>query len=584
MGHVGKLILAPAHHILFFGFVAWSVAIGGDTAICQERVRHVLLLYPYGASLPATTRAGEAIRKRLTERSKERVEIYTDFLDLLHFPSEEHGLRAARYLAEKYAQTSLDIVMTINTESQRFATKYREVFAPNVPIVFCCVTRALIDATVDRQNDITGIVSEYDITKTLELALRLQPESKNLVFIAGASEIDRRWFETFRRQLGPIEKRLETTYLVGLPHSELLRRVSQLPRNTIVLLGTIFADGAGRRFIPAEAGGEIANAASVPIYTPFEPYIGHGVLGGYSDTFESVGAEAADLALNILDGADPRSIVPRSSQNLQFRVDAKQLQRWSLSESRLPAGTIVYFKDPSIWEQHRNLLIGVTAVIIIQAFLITSLLIQFQRRKRAENAMQVAQSELARVARLTTMGELAASIAHEVNQPLAAIVANSNAAVRWLAKETPNLDEAKAALKRIVGDGHRASDVISTIRAMLKKSTPAKTSVDVNHLIREVLALVHNELEKNGISVRTSFGENIPTLAADRVLVPAGGAKSSHECDRGHGLCYRQGPDVDGTIRIARAWGGLDWNGGFRARRRPRRCGPHLRSFLHYQV
>jgi PAS domain S-box-containing protein len=137
-------------------------------------------------------------------------------------------------------------------------------------------------------------------------------------------------------------------------------------------------------------------------------------------------------------------------------------------------------------------------------------------RKLAEDATRTAQSELARVARLTTMGEMAASIAHEINQPLAAIVANGNAGLRWLANATPDIDEVRATLKRIVSDGHRAGRVISGVRTMFKKNSQAKVTVDVNDLIQEVLALVRVELDNRRVSVRTDL-ERLPQVVVDRV-------------------------------------------------------------------
>jgi signal transduction histidine kinase len=127
------------------------------------------------------------------------------------------------------------------------------------------------------------------------------------------------------------------------------------------------------------------------------------------------------------------------------------------------------------------------------------------------------QSELARVARLITMGEMAASIAHEINQPLAAIVTNGNAGLRWLANVTPDLGEARAALKRIVNDGHRASQVIASIRAMLKKGGQEKTPIEVNELIREALTLVHGELQDHGVVVESDLAEELPAVPANRV-------------------------------------------------------------------
>jgi PAS domain S-box-containing protein len=135
--------------------------------------------------------------------------------------------------------------------------------------------------------------------------------------------------------------------------------------------------------------------------------------------------------------------------------------------------------------------------------------------KAAEEAARTAQSELAQVARLTAMGEMSASIAHEVNQPLAAIVANGNAGLRWLANATPDLDEVRATLKRIVNDGHRAGKVISGVRTLFKKNVQARAPIDINDLVREVLSLVRGELESRHIVVESDLGQ-LPPVVADR--------------------------------------------------------------------
>lgn len=139
-------------------------------------------------------------------------------------------------------------------------------------------------------------------------------------------------------------------------------------------------------------------------------------------------------------------------------------------------------------------------------------------REIADRARTAAmQSELARVARLTIMGEMVASIAHEINQPLAAIVINGNAGLRWLGHATPDLEEARAVLKRIVNDGHRASQVITSIRAMLKKEDQTRIPLDINELVQEVLVLAHGQLQEHGVSLDTGLAEELPKVMADRV-------------------------------------------------------------------
>ena len=140
-----------------------------------------------------------------------------------------------------------------------------------------------------------------------------------------------------------------------------------------------------------------------------------------------------------------------------------------------------------------------------------------EERSRAERGLREAQAELAHVTRVMTMGELTASIAHEINQPLAAVVANANACFRWLANPTPNLSEARDAISRIVRDGNRASDVIGRIRALVKKGDTEKTLLDINEAIQEVVSLTHSEIQKSGVVLKMKLAAGLPRILGDRI-------------------------------------------------------------------
>jgi signal transduction histidine kinase len=143
--------------------------------------------------------------------------------------------------------------------------------------------------------------------------------------------------------------------------------------------------------------------------------------------------------------------------------------------------------------------------------------LDLSKQKRAEEALQKTQTELAHVARVTTLGELTASIAHEVSQPLAAMSTNSSARLRWLAGDSPNLAEAREAVRRIVRDGGRASGVIARMRALFKKAPAAKEPVDINEIIQEVLAIAQAELQRNRVSLKTKCAEDLPMVIGDKI-------------------------------------------------------------------
>jgi len=162
-----------------------------------------------------------------------------------------------------------------------------------------------------------------------------------------------------------------------------------------------------------------------------------------------------------------------------------------------------------------NLALAVAGItFIILAFASVASLFE---RKRAEEALLRAQEELAHVTRVMTLGELTASIAHEVNQPLAAVVTNGQAGLRWLALEPPRLDEARAAVERIVREGNRASEVIQRIRALAKKNPTLMVSLDINDVIREAILLVQREVSSHRVSLRTELASALPAVLGDRI-------------------------------------------------------------------
>src|SRR6266852_535529 len=160
-------------------------------------------------------------------------------------------------------------------------------------------------------------------------------------------------------------------------------------------------------------------------------------------------------------------------------------------------------------------------VFLTATLLVTGLLEMKRRaeqsRTRAEDALRQAQTDLAHANRVTAMGELTASLAHEVNQPIAATVTDANTCLRWLTRDEPDLEEARQAASRVVKDAARASDIIRRTRSLFRKDTPQRELVDVNDVIREMIILLRGEATRYSISVQTELSEGLPKLMADRV-------------------------------------------------------------------
>lgn len=197
-------------------------------------------------------------------------------------------------------------------------------------------------------------------------------------------------------------------------------------------------------------------------------------------------------------------------------------------------------------------------------------------RKLAEEAVRKAQAELAHVARVTTLGEMAASIAHEVDQPLSGVVINANACLRFLTGAPPNLEEVRDGLQAIARDGRRASDVIARIRALARRTATEKEPLDINEVIREVVTLAEGEVRRTRARLRTDLGADLPRVLGDRVPAATGGAESDPERAGGHARRRAPGaraghPHATGVGRSRRGRGA-----GLGGRHRPAAPASHV--------
>jgi PAS domain S-box-containing protein len=384
----GRVRLWPLAFLLLSILAGWASGIRA-----QDATRRVLILHPDSYLNRSALIAGDAIRKRLLERGHTDIKMQGEFLDLSQFSDEGHRQRVVRHLADKYAHTPLDVVVALGPDSLATVVGNRGLLASGAPIVFCCVSSATL-AGIDLPRDATGIVSEFDIARTVSLAERLQPDARRLVVIAGAAPFDQRWAQAARRQLAAHAKRLDTRYLVGLPRDALLAEVARLSRDTIVVVLSIFRDGTGRDFVPVDIAEEIFKASKAPVYSPYDTLLGHGAVGGYMISFEAVGTETADLVLDILGGKHASALPLRTSNAHAYRVDARQLARWSLSAKNLPAGTQVLFEQPTLWEEHRELVLFTLGAFGAIVTILGNLLLQMHRRRRAEASLKESEERM----------------------------------------------------------------------------------------------------------------------------------------------------------------------------------------------
>lgn len=640
----GECLASVIKRVLTTGGAALLIALPNyldSRSRAEEAPRRVLMLHAFNYTFPATTTIAEAARRRLLERSSQKVEIDADFLDLVRASDPEREVRTAQFLREKYSRAPPDVVMAIGSAALPFIVKHRDLIAPKVPVVFSGVSPANYSSS-QPPPDVTGVITEFNLDKTLALAERLQPGARRLFVVAGSSPVDRLWQATARKTIEARDRKFETTYLFELPYDALVATLASVPRDAVVIVLTVFGDGTGKTFVPQEIATTLARISPAPVYAPYDTFLGKGAVGGFVETFESVGIAAADMVLEIIAGRDAATLPPRTNPGQAYRVDYRAMQRWNLQASNLPPGTVVLFKEPSIWDQHRNLMLALLAVFGLQTAFATALLIQQRRRKHAETMLkeseermtfaaasvnlglwqfdratnqlwatehcralfgladgvpltrdtilaaihpedrelaiatlrenakpsassdlrvvllnnqirwvrirarshsndrgtpsqlsglfvditdqktseaeaELQRQEVTHLMRVSVLGELSGSIAHEVNQPLTAILSNAQAALYLLAQASPDLAEVRSALEDIVDEDNRAGEVIYRLRNLMKKGEHKSEMVDVNELVNSTVKLLNSELISRRINVQVELENGLPTTAGDPV-------------------------------------------------------------------
>jgi len=350
-----------------------------------EAAKQVVVIYPseYDGA-PGIIVLNRALRETFASQWPGHIEIRNEYVNTARLPDAEFMQAQVSLLRHKYAGGNVDLVIAALSSGLDFAVKVREELFPGVPIVFVAVDQREVRSR-RLPRDVIGVPIRMDLGPTLDLALRLHPDTRRVFVIAGNSPFDTEWEAEARRTFRPYEDRLEFVYLIGLPMDELLGRVADLPQQSIVYFMHVHQDATGKPLYSAEVLDRLAARANVPIYGHVETYVGRGIVGGRVFTFEAAGNNAARLGLRVLAGERPESIaVPDAGENVDL-FDWRQLRRWGISEHSLPPGSVVRYKEPTFWDAYRWHIIGVVSLTALQALLIAALVVQLVKRRRADD-------------------------------------------------------------------------------------------------------------------------------------------------------------------------------------------------------
>jgi len=461
--------------------------------------RRVLVLHDSHSALPANMAMTAGMTAVFEGALPDGYDVYAEYRDGERFAGSEQDRRFAEEILLKYGDLPLDAIVALGPGSLAFAAGNASSFAPDVPVIFGAVMQEQV-GRIDLPSSFSGVTADFDLAGTLQLARMLQPDATRVVVFSGSAPFDRQWDATAREAFADI-RGIQVDHVSGLSIDGFERFAADVAEDAILIILTIFEDAAGERFLPRDSVARIAARASAPVYGVYSPYVGHGVLGGVFSTFETIGDAAARLALQVLE--TPGGAVPTKAAPVSAVVDWRQIRRFGLDASALPPDAVTLFRDVGTWERYRVQILITLAVILAQSATIAALVVQGRRRRSAEAAAAAGRLELAHLSRVAQIGELSGTLAHELNQPLAAILANAEAGERLMAQTPPDVAEVRAILADIVEDDRRAAAVVGDLRQLIAKRAPDLVELDLNDVVAATLRLAGNEMRMRGVSVET---------------------------------------------------------------------------------
>jgi signal transduction histidine kinase len=442
--------------------------------VAQTPVKRVLIIHGGSTVFPGNFTFDAAIRESLFSRPGTPVEAYSEYLE-----NEEFADAADAALAEsirvKFRAYPLDLVIANTAPTLQFVLRHRDDLFPGVPLVFAAATvpPSVLKGEVPR---VTGIVREQSQVETIDLALKLHPATKRLHVIAYAPAVAG-LRERIAATLVPFSKRATVTYGDEPTLAGMLATVRALPADSLIFYVRYSPVAKGRVIYPQEMLLEIVRAASVPIYSSLDSYLGTGVVGGMTRSGEATGERLGQIALDVLDGAAPERF-PIESAQITPMFDWRQLRRWRIDESLLPAGSVIRFRVPTVWDLYGRYILATFVVVAAQLLLIAGLLQSRARLRRADLTIRRSYQRIRRMAgRLINAEEAArAEIARDLHDDVCQKLSSVSIGVGSLKSATGRLDDPRMQ-EGIAELDRETRDAFESIRRLSHDLHPATLRV-----------------------------------------------------------------------------------------------------------
>jgi signal transduction histidine kinase len=484
----------------------------------QPPVQQVLLLQSYDRGNLILDDFTANVRVELDQRPGRPVNIVQVVVGPTGFigPSEQAIID---FIRSAYAgRPPPDLVVTAAGPSAVFARKYRQQLFPDTPLLFALVDQRYLGGAPLGENE-TAVAVASDFPRLVEDILQLLPRTQQVFMVMGSGQIGTFWHGQLEPQFKRFQDRLTFVWSDELSLAEILRRCARLPDHSAIFYFNFGNDAVGAAYADERVLAELHATANAPLFAAHSVHMGSGIVGGRLIAIDDLSRRTVDVALRLLDGAEPGSVTVPPQPPGQPTFDWRELQRWGIPESRLPSGSVVRYRNPGLWHEHSTAVLISAGVLAIQALLILGLLFERRARRRAEVESRRNLALAADASRRATMSALASSIAHDLGQPLGAMMLNAEALQRLITIRRATPDTMQEIIADIHADGLRATQIIARQRAMLRSHPLQKKRIDLQAVVNESVALVAHDISARQIVMTVNRSSSPCAVDGDQVLL-----------------------------------------------------------------
>jgi signal transduction histidine kinase len=476
----------------------------------------VLIIDDLGPDSPFSRELRAKIHATLDAEVPAGFTAQAEFLNSAQFSAPAHAAALQTYIAEKFRTRRISAIVAIGMAAMDLSVRLRSELGPGVPLVFAAFDEAHAKAASPPNS--TGVVVSKRFEDLVKIARVLAPQVARIVLVGSPldSQPHRRQYV---RETSELAGRMQIDNFTNLPFRELASRVAGLPDDAVIVSLPLYEDASGHIHDPVEAMRVLAAVANRPIVTDAEYLLGAGAAAAVALSPTELGHDLGRLTARILNGASASAIPVETRDYSKTEFNAQALAQWNIREEALPAGSKVLFREVTIWDRYRWQLLSGLAVLLFQSAFIAALLLERRRRHVAERDSHQHLLEVTKMDRALTAGAMSSSIAHELNQPLTAIMNNAEAAAMLLNADPLDRDELKAIVADIRRDDERAANIIKHLRMLLRQSELKSEELVLNDVLTDSIALIESQANDNGVMLQADIPSAPVRVRADYVHI-----------------------------------------------------------------